>query len=109
MNGTITIDVAIAILVMSQVAQWAGIYLNNRNAKKSLEVRMKEEAKKAQMPMCAAAAEMVKDHISLLATHSAEISSIRAEMKTMREENHQAHKDICDRLDRILMNSHGVH
>lgn len=98
----ITIDIAVALLLLSQVAQWVGIYLNNRNSKRMLEARMKEEAKRSQMPVCAAAADMVKEHISMLATHSAEIGSIRSEMKTMRQENQAAHREICERLDRII-------
>jgi hypothetical protein len=106
MNGTITIDVAIAILVFSQVAQWAGIYLNNRNAKRALVMRIREDEEKARIPICSAAAELVKEHIGVLATHTAQIASNEAAVLAIRAEYGEAVRRIESKLDQLILNLH---
>jgi hypothetical protein len=109
MAQTITVDVALAVLMASGAAHWVKIIIDAKKTRRDRERQIADDAKQAvdSLPRCAAAQLMVKEHIELLATHSAEIGSLQANLGDLRKENRDDHEKICIRLDKIIANGHG--
>jgi len=104
MEGTITIPVALLVLLSSQAAMWVKIYLDAKSLKKASLVALRAEPSiitTVATPPCTA--EMVKEHIEKLAKHSAEIAGLQDSLAILRTENIDGHDKIETKLDKILI------
>lgn len=106
MASTITIDIAVVVLVSSQIAQWAKVYIDARNMKRANLVALKAEPSiitTVATPPCTA--EMMAEHIAKLTTHTVEIAGLKESIAILRTENNEGHTKIETKLDKILMAS----
>lgn len=103
-TGTVTIDIALLVLLSSQIAQWAKVYIDARNMKRANLVALKAEPSiitTVATPPCTA--EMMQEHISKLTTHTVEIAGLKESIAILRTENNEGHTKIETKLDKILM------
>ena len=98
MSGSSTIDIALLLVILSTIAQWVGMVLTYKRLKV-----METMGKSSAQPVCAAAAEMVADHIATLATHTAELAATRASLAELKASNEKGHESINKKLDTIQM------
>lgn len=94
---TITIDIALLLLVLSSMAQWVNIYLVGKRLKQEREMKSQE----VKAPICAAAADMVANHIAMLATHAAELESMKQSLDLLRSSQEAGMASVNKKLDTI--------
>jgi hypothetical protein len=103
-TGTVTVDIALLILLSSQIAQWAKVYIDAKNMKRANLVALKAEPSiitTVATPPCSQ--EMMQEHIAKLTTHTVEIAGLKDSLAILRTENNEGHDKIESKLDKILM------
>lgn len=95
MTGQTTIDLSLLFLILSAIAQWVNIGLVN----KRLNARLATEDKKATD--CGAATAMVAHHITMLATHEAQLLAMKETIGQFRDNYDRGHASLEDKLDAI--------
>jgi hypothetical protein len=101
-NSTSTIELGFLFLILASIAQWVGIFIAFKSLKK--RIAMTDEQKggpSSGIPVCAAAAQMVAEHIDTLATHTAELKAMRETLGGFMAANEKGHDEINRKLDNI--------
>jgi len=104
MTGTITLDIAMILLISSQIANWVKVYFDAKKAKAEA-VRLSLSPSlitTVANPPCSP--EMIREHIAKLQEHSTDIENIKDSIILLRTETLAATNRIETKLDKIIMN-----
>jgi len=104
MTGTITVDIALLVILSSQLATWVKVFIDAKKARAEA-VRLSLTPSlitTVANPPCSS--EMVREHIAKLQEHATEIENIKDSVVLLRTETLAASNRIETKLDKILMN-----